>query len=113
MPCTYIQRGLQAHGTLVASHLIVLRSSWYRIHNEIRVACVRAALPWLFSSDSGRDFPRGAVQTQWFSTRKGASQTQSQVVGCDGGHRRVQDRHAGPGLLIENVVLTFSECTWT
>jgi hypothetical protein len=103
MPCAYVQRGSQAHGTFVASHPIVLWSSWYRIHNEIRVACVWAAL---LSSNSGRDFPRGAVQTQRFNIRKGALQTQSQVVGCDGEHRRVQDCHAGPGLLIENHVVS-------
>ena len=73
----------------------------------------RLGLTWLFSSDSGRDFPRGAAQKHWFYsyggiTDPGAANVKSSVVtkalNSNGGHRRGQDRHAGPGLLNERVV---------
>ena len=62
-----------------------------------------------FSSDSGRDLPRGAIQTQRFSIVKGIidhgatdvgssvnmSSVATKASNCNGGHRGVQDRHAG------------------
>ena len=118
----YTQSGSHTHGIPVASYPMVRRSSCYRVHNEIRLACVLRVIEACFSHPIPDETSLVVLYKHSGSVKgiidHGATDVGSSVVtkasNCNGGHRGVHDRHAGPGLLNEKVVFASGKCTgWT